>query len=53
MENVLAVHRNAGDISNAEVLGVLEILKHNILRETEEMLEEEDDENEEWKNDKN
>ena len=42
IENVIEVHRNAQDISNAEVIGVLELIKLDLHAEMDE--EDEDEE---------
>ena len=35
ISNVIDIHRQAEDVTNAEVIGVLEIIKLDIYRETE------------------
>ena len=39
--NVIEIHREAGDISNAEIIGVLELIKMDLH---EEMFEDDEDE---------
>ena len=44
--NVIDIHRKAEDVTNTEVIGVLELIKMDLHRE---MIEDEDEDAEEWK----